>query len=534
MERGATETGRDARRSATTGRIHRGPTRRQVLVGAAALAGGGCVSRASADLAGALAEPGTTVPGAAGAGPIGADPLRVRLARSTFGVTERLLDEVRALGWDAWLERQLQPESIDDGEVEAALAGYPVLTMTVPERRQLAEESARGLRDVVGPLVHATLVRAVHSERQLREVLVDHWNNHFNTDVSDPVVALTKHDVDAAFRAGAFGPFGDLLAASTKSPAMLAYLDNAASRRPHPNENFGRELLELHTVGVDGGYGEADVVSSAQVFTGWTIDRASGTFVFRPQWHDPSPKALLGWSSPGGSGERAVHEGEDLLAHLATLPATARHVSLRLARRLVADHPADSVVDAAATSFARSGGRIDEVVRTLLDPAVFDPAVEPKAPRPFESLATLLRRIGGRVPTDLTDRASLGLATTLHHQLADLGQPLFRAPAPTGYPDLAEAWVSTQSVLARWELAATLVEKAGALQVSLASLAGGATTAADAARNVARHLWLRDPTDDDVDRLLAAVGASPTDPSDPGLTGDLAGLVLASGVVHER
>ncbi len=532
VERGTTQTGP----AAATPRRGTAPTRRQVLLGAAALAGSGCVSKAQPDLARAFADTATTsstVPATAGSAAT-PDPLRTRLARSTFGVTESLLDEVGAEGWETWLERQLHPDEIGDDEVEASLASYDVLAMTVPERRALAEQPDQGLRAVIAPLVHATLVRAVHSQRQLREVLVDHWNNHFNTDVSAPVVALTKHDVDAAFRAGALGPFGELLLASAKSPAMLAYLDNAASRQPHPNENFGRELLELHTVGVDGGYGEPDVVSAARVFTGWTIDRTSGTFVFRSPWHDPDAKSLLGWSSPGGTGDRAVHEGEDLLAHLASLPATARHVSWRLARRLVADDPADAVVEAAASSYARSGGRIDAVVRTLLDPAFFDAHVAPKAPRPFESLTTLLRRTGARVPTDLTDRAPLGIVTALHGQLRDLGQPLFRAPAPTGYADVAEAWVSTYSVLSRWVLAATVVDRAGALEISLADLAGEATTALDAAQTIARRLWLRDPTDAEVDLLLAAAGASPADATGPGLTGGLAGLALAAGVVHER
>lgn len=520
--------------------------RRQVvagLAGAGALAGlalAGCRGR-NGDVAPVLpALDDATRPGGPGdvaattLSPASAEErLRRRLRRTTFGITPALLAEVDDMGWAAWLEAQLEPAD-DDPVVDAAVAGYATLAMPAAERRALAESDDLGRQRVVFELRHATLVRAVASRHQLREILVDHWNNHFNTDTSDTVVSLTKADEDAAFRAHALGPFGDLLLASASSPAMLSYLDNATSRKPSPNENYGRELLELHTVGVDGGYDEDDVVDTARAFTGWSIDRATLQFTFRPAFHDDAPKSVLGWATDGIAGPDGVEEGRSLLRYLAYHRATARHVTSRLVRRLVADVPPAAVVDAGVAAWEASGGRIADVVRAILDPDIFDAAVGPKVSRPFEALATMLRRVGATVPTDLADRVATRHAIALHEPLRRLGQPLFRAAPPTGYPDVAPAWVSTNSVGVRWDLAIAITRAHRVLGFDPAGLTEGAATVTEAIRACTAHLWLRPATADEMDAFITATGRAAGDAVDADTRAGLVALALAAGVTHER
>lgn len=459
--------------------------------------------------------------------------LRRRLRRATFGVTAGLLAEVDEMGWVPWLDAQLDPTT-DDPTVDEAIAGYATLAMPAAERRALAEADDLGRQRVAFELRHATLVRAVASRHQLREILVDHWNNHFNTDTSDIVVSLTKADEDFAFRAGAFGSFSDLLLASASSPAMLSYLDNATSRAPSPNENYGRELLELHTVGVDGGYDEDDVIDTARVFTGWSIDRATLQFAFRPAFHDGAPKSVLGWETDGIAGAEGVEEGRSLLRHLARHPSTARHVTGRLVRRLVADVPPATAVDAGVAAWEASDGGIADVVRAILDPGVFDEAVGPKVSRPFEALATTLRRVDATVPVDLSDRVAARPAIALHEALRRLGQPLFQAAPPTGYPDVAPAWVSTNSVGARWDLAIAVTQAHRALGFDPATLTDGAANVAEVIRACTQRLWLRPATADETDAFVTATGLAPEDLVDADTRTGLVALALAAGVTHER
>ncbi len=511
------------------------------LTGVGALAGltlAGCRERAEVagpvlpgvgdDVADGSDPVATTLPPATAT-----ERLHRRLRRSTFGLTRALLAEVDEVGWSTWLDEQLDPGD-HDPSVDELIADYSTLAMAPAERRALAQSDDLGRQRVAFELRHATLIRAVASRHQLREVLVDHWNNHFNTDTSDIVVSLTKADEDAAFRAGAFGPFGDLLLASASSPAMLSYLDNATSRKPSPNENYGRELLELHTVGVDGGYDEDDVIDAARVFTGWSIDRSTLEFTFRPAFHDDAPKSVLDWATDGIAGADGVEEGRSLLRYLAGHPATARHVTSRLVRRFVADVPTAAVVDAGVAAWEASGGRIAEVVRAVLDPDVFDRAVGPKVSRPFEALATMLRRVDATMPADLTDRSSARPAVALHEGLGRLGQPLFRAAPPTGYPDVAAAWVSTNSVSVRWELAIAMTQAHEALDFDPDALADGATTVGAAVRACTERIWLRPASADEADAFTTATGLADDDDADPEIRAGLVALALATGVTHER
>ncbi len=440
--------------------------------------------------AGIAARPGRTTPLALAADeplpdaptfvpPVDTADLEAHVARRlTFGATPEVLAAVRELGWEAWVEAQLHPEELPtDPDLEAALAGLETLQLTPAElvarfaadrrRRRDAEaggasrEELRALREQeVRPgadLVVATVLRAVHAPAQLFELLVDHWSNHFSVHLAtSPLVALGKSIEDRdVIRAGALGTFADLLVADAQSPAMLAYLDQATSRSDggrRPNENYAREVLELHTLGVDGGYDEDDVLAMAHVLAGWTIDRRRGAFTFNGRLHEPGPRTVAGFTT---AGRRSADEGEAVLRHLAAQPATARNVVTRLARRFVADRPSATLVDDVAATYLANGTALRPTLAHLLTHEEFAAAAGRKLKRPLELLASSLRGLGWPVP-DLTDPRARRALGGLHRQLEGLGQVPFHWPAPNGYPDVAGAWRTTGALLARWNLAQAL------------------------------------------------------------------------------
>jgi uncharacterized protein (DUF1800 family) len=372
-------------------------------------------------------------------------------------------------------------------------------------------ELLRLSRQPIAELVEQKLLRAVYSERQLFEVMVDFWFNHFNVSATKgPArVFLTEYERDA-IRPHALGRFRDLLGAAAKSPAMLIYLDNwmsvdperaaalerratvfgrflgprrpgqaapAARRARGLNENYARELLELHTLGVDGGYTQADVVEVARAFTGWTIaaPRAGGGFRFVEALHDPRPKTVLGRRIDAGG----VRDGEAVLDLLASHPSTARFIATKLARRFVADDPPASLVERAAARFRETGGDIREVVRTIVtSPEFFAPAAyRAKVKTPFEFVASALRATG----------AEVGRALAAARALQALGMPPYQCQPPTGYADTADAWVSAGAMVTRMNFATALA--AGRLPdttVPIDALAAG--TSAEDRERVLRSL----------------------------------------------
>ncbi len=353
------------------------------------------------------------------------------------------------------------------------------------ELRQQARERMEGApRQVVEELQEAKLLRAVYSERQLDEVLADFWLNHFNVFAGKgPVRLLVVEYERDVIRKHAWGRFEDLLRASARSPAMLFYLDNwlsadpgaadrvseamrggfgrrgafgrrarptgdaAPARRSGLNENYARELMELHTLGVDGGYTQKDVTEVARAFTGWTIAglrKQRPEFRFQPLLHDRGDKVVLGQQIKSGGQD----EGERILRLLATHPSTARFVSYKLARRLVADEPPTSVIERAAAVFRKTDGNIRDVVRSIvMSPEFLAPAArQAKVKTPLEFTASALRASGAEVSD----------ASSLTRRLAAMGMPLYMQQPPTGYKDTADAWVSTGGLLARLNLALDL------------------------------------------------------------------------------
>jgi uncharacterized protein (DUF1800 family) len=396
------------------------------------------------------------------------------LNRTSFGPTRESVQNVNRLGLRAYLDEQLDPEKIPDSTVEEKTAGLKTMRLNTgelfnlypppkvaKERGAMAGEM-QAPRFIIFELQQARLLRAVHSQRQLYELMVDFWNNHFNIFAAKGADRwlTTSYDRDT-IRPHAFGKFRDLLLATAQSPAMLFYLDNwlsvspnttltrmpANARRRGLNENYAREIMELHTLGVGGGYTQQDVREVARCFTGWTLLRPRGDaeFHFEPRLHDPGVKTVLGTRITGGG----MEDGIKVIDLLARHPSTAKFIATKLARRFVADDPPVSVVNRAAEAFRRSDGDIRTVVRTIVDsPEFYSPEVyQAKVKKPLEFAASALRA------TNAETRVTLQLL----RYLGRMGEPLFLAQPPTGYSDLAASWISPDMLLTRMNFAADLV-----------------------------------------------------------------------------
>lgn len=463
------------------------------------------------------------------------------LNRLGYGPRPGEVAKVAELGVENWIRLQLDPEKIPDAAADAAVAPLEKLKLSPAElfeayqtelrernRLQRAQaqkdfEKAGEIRaammdreqavvaQALGELQHAKLARAVLSERQLQEVLVDFWFNHFNVDARKRQVraAVVSYEQDV-IRPHVFGSFRDLLGATAKSPAMLVYLDNFQSsreREPGPaeqamverarreaageepgeaevvaapmkrglNENYGRELLELHTLGVDGGYSQKDVQDVARAFTGWTIDPRNGRFLFRRAWHDDGPKKILGTELAGGGG---VQDGEKVLDMLATHPATAKRIATKLCRRFVADEPPAGLVERVARAFRDSRGDLRKTYEALfLDPEFFAPAnLRAKTKSPFEFAASSLRATGaqfvetgplrGNLPLRAVeagaalgrggDRLGRAPRKTVMLHLVELGQSPYVWGPPTGFPEDSSHWVSAGALVSRLNFALAL------------------------------------------------------------------------------
>jgi len=372
-----------------------------------------------------------------------ADLILHTLRRSTFGPTAHELSDARQLGLEGWIEQQLAPASLDLSGVDQRLAEYSTLTLSPAELLGL---DRNGL--VARELTAATLTRQIFSPAQLYEGMVDFWTNHFNIHAfSQPVLFLKGQDDREVIRPHALGNFPDLLRASAHSPAMLVYLDNARSQQPSPNENYARELLELHSLGVDGGYTHTDIEAVARAFTGWTVGTLrqsagqAGKFVYRPAWHDEDPKTALGQTLPGGK-----QDGDRVLDILAEHPSTAHFVATKLCRRFVADSPPGSLVGRVADSYLQTGGDVPAMLRTILYSEEFAASAGLKLKRPLDFAVSAIRVTG----------ADGRLDRVLGFTLEALGQVPYGWPGPDGYPEYAAAWTSTSQSLYRWNLALNL------------------------------------------------------------------------------
>jgi len=454
------------------------------------------------------------------------------LARLSFGARPGDFERVKAMGVQAYIEQQLDPDSIDDSALSARLNKLPTLALAIPtlveqytppkptpspspspsptptpkpamlaleamqaaaspnqaatkiEGQQASEMKkpeenvgakpseqkppapkppARNPQMIVTELQRAAVLRARYSERQLYEMVVDFWENHFSIYAQKDAdrYMLTSFDRDV-IRPFAMGRFRDILGATAQSPAMLFYLDNWQSsvQRKYPatkdkpartvggiNENYARELMELHTLGVDGGYTQKDVQEVARCFTGWTVHKPNedGLFFFNPAAHDNGEKIVLGQKIPAGGG---ILDGERVLDILAHHPSTAHFIATKLARRFIGDNPPESVVNRAAAVFLKTDGSIRETLRSIItSPEFFSrSAYRAKTRSPFEYTVAALRALDAE--TD-GDRPVLDW-------IARMGQPIFGHVTPDGYADRADQWLSTGALLERFNFANAL------------------------------------------------------------------------------
>jgi uncharacterized protein (DUF1800 family) len=400
------------------------------------------------------------------------------LSRMSFGATPEEREKVTRMGGSAYLEEQLQPERIPDPIVEERLKELKTVRLSSKElfelypppnqaKRQGTTTPSRmeGPRYVIFELQQARLLRTVYSRRQLYEVMVDFWTNHFNVFAAKGADRwlVTSYDRDT-IRPHTFGKFKDLLRATAQSPAMLFYLDNwlsvspEAAMRPQGangnpsirrgiNENYARELMELHTLGVDGGYSQKDVEEVARCFTGWTIRRPRGEaeFQFNSRLHDRGEKVVLGARIAAGGG---MEDGMQVIDLLARHPATARFIAAKLVRRFVADDPPSSLVTQVAEAFRRSDGNITSALRAIVSAPEFysTEAYRAKVKKPLELVASALRAV---------DAETDGGPPVLRY-LARMGEPLFLSQPPTGYPDVGSSWISPDTLLTRMNFALDL------------------------------------------------------------------------------
>ncbi len=362
------------------------------------------------------------------------------------------------------LLNSLEPEKLDD----------LLIAMDRPMRQQVfnnvPEETRRKIMLLNAPaqvisydLNEGKLYRAIYSNRQLEELLVDFWYNHFNVYLdkgSDRFLVPTYER--EAIRPHVLGKFRELLEATAHSPAMLFYLDNWQSVAPQPasgrapkrnarglNENYARELLELHSLGVDGGYTQKDIIEVARCFTGWTIKnpQQGGEFTFNEKSHDQGEKVVLGVKIAAGGGES---DGEKVLDILAQHPSTARFISRKLAIRFVADEPPAALLNRMAATFTKTGGDLRAVMKTMLESREFASAgaYRSKVKTPFEMVVSAVRALNAEVDS----------AFPLSNQLATLGMPLYRKMEPTGYSSTNSEWVNSGALLARMNFALALAQ----------------------------------------------------------------------------
>ena len=476
------------------------------------------------------------------------------LNRLGFGPRPGQVEQVVDMGLEAWVQWQLEGP-FDEERLHARLAGLPTTTMSDSEilktfpnfgfvlkkamaagaveqpiekdrkaalsaaRSFMADKGFRPQRELIGELIAQKIIRAVHGESQLKELLVDFWFNHFNVSITNNKARVFTPSFEKnAVRPFVLGRFEEMLEATAKHPAMLFYLDNGLSRseaeatttleyrrslrkpgrfrRNAPvniggksrqrgiNENYARELLELHTLGVGGGYSQQDVIEVARAFTGWTVHSRyrtgdlpktdptkwrhlggvrDGFFVFNPARHDANPKVILGTQFGKGGG---IEEGEKVLHLLAEHPATARFIATKFARRFVSDQPPEALVERLAQSFSQTDGDLKALVVTLVQAPEFWQAefVAGKVKSPFELAVSAIRALDGEVEN----------AKPLARWIRKMGQPLYAYQAPTGYPDSGRFWLNSGTLIHRLEFAAGLVShRVKGVSLNLPPASGG-------------------------------------------------------------
>ncbi|MFL6446444.1 MAG: DUF1800 domain-containing protein [Bryobacteraceae bacterium] len=523
------------------------------------------------------------------------DTLRHALNRLTFGTRPGDVESIIRIGLKRWIDIQLHPENVPENRVllqrlqpfeslrlsiREAYVRYPPRHLVVaavrsrgemadilspqqialrPQERQQLFAFApvplrREMMASVSPqkviamdLTECKVLRAVYSNRQLQELMVDFWFNHFNVFLNKGAERYTVRTYERdAIRPHIFGKFHDLLLETAKSPAMLFYLDNWQSVAPENanvasrpkarakrglNENYGRELLELHTLGVEGGYTQRDVVDVARCFTGWTIanPRNGGAFEYEDRVHDKGQKVVLGHLIPAGGG---MSDGLTVIDILSRHPSTARFISFKLAQRFVSDDPPSSLVAHMTKTFLKTKGDMREVVRAMImSPEFFSQgAYNAKIKSPFEMIVSALRATNADVVS--------GYA--LADEFKKLGEPLYRKSEPTGYGDANSEWVTSAGLLERMNFCLALAHnRVPGVRVDVSSWA---KEAAEDPLRLSRSILQKTPdpqTSSAIEKMMSdekirAQLASAAKLSQPQIPSLIAGITLGSPEFQRR
>ncbi len=436
------------------------------------------------------------------------------LNRLGYGWRPGDLDRVRTMGVDEYIEEQLAPQQIQDTACDVRAERFDSLEASAGDmfeyRRQVVERE----------LFRHTMLRAVYSRRQLFESMVNFWTDHFNISIGKSDCAWFKTvDDREVIRPHALGNFRDLLRASALSPAMLVYLDGKDNRKTDgsdaPNENYARELLELHTLGVHGGYTQQDVMQAARCLTGWTINNKwfRGRVEFRQGQHDDGAKRVLGVDIPAGQGERDL---DQLLEIVVRHPSTAQYLATKLCRRFVGDQPSTELIEHVAVTFGQQDYELTPTLRAIFASEEFRNARSTRLKRPFRFVASALRALDA--DTDGAER--------LYEWLQRMGHAPFNYPTPDGYPDEPSPWLGT--LLWRWNFSLELTaNRIGGTRVNVRDLARRFSVkepANDPVSEVAAYLLGRRPSTDE----LAALQELPSESSSDSDAPLMAALVLAS------
>lgn len=369
-------------------------------------------------------------------------PISRLVNRLTFGANAYETGRATLLGREQYIEEQLAASHVED---EGLLAQLAALDINLLDRQELYDLR---MEAVISQLQQQSILRAIYSKNQLQERMVDFWTNHFNifTRIKDSAFRKPADDLEV-IRKNSLGKFGDMVIASAHSPAMLAFLDNTKSRSGHPNENYARELMELHTLGLGGGYSQQDVIEVARCFTGWTIEdrflKPRGHFRFDADRHDKGEKTVLGHKIAAGGGKS---DGDRVLEILIHHPSTADFVAKKLCQFFLGEAGAE-LETVVARQYRETGGDIRAMLRPILlsKQLLFGP---PLLKRPYDYVVSALRVL----------EANTDAGPNLQNHLNAMGQPLYQWPMPDGYPDRTSAW--TGSMLARWNFALALSDDA--------------------------------------------------------------------------
>ncbi|WP_183092543.1 DUF1800 domain-containing protein [Nocardioides stalactiti] len=371
--------------------------------------------------------------------------------RFTHGLTPELAAQVKAVGGGmAWFQQQLTPALVADAPGAATDNWFPTLRKTPAQIFQDNQDGVRGGWEVANDLSKWTVARRMLSNRQVHEVMVDFWSNLLNVTLFHDDALFWRKDFDKVIRTNALTSYEKLLQAAVTHPAMGLYLDNAFSSKEAPNENLGREVLELHTVGVDGGYTEDDVKASARMLTGYRVDVWWPEFraYYDRSWHDTQPVKVLGFTHQNSSSDGRPATMA-YLSYLAKHPATAARLARRLCVRFVSDTPSAALVAAVAKAYLDNGTAIRPTLLAMVRHPDFALAVGRKVRTPLEDYIATVRALGIKPLAPVSEDS---YARAMYWQYSEMGQPPYEWPTPDGYPEVDSAWASAGRVLTSFTL----------------------------------------------------------------------------------